>query len=99
EMEKEVRSLTHGAPVEAHKEEFREQEGPADNERMPSSRTSDPRALGPDEPTARTELSRHLRLSVFPAGRDALLAEAEQNGAPDTVLETLRRLPQDATYG
>ena len=99
EMKKEVRSLTHGSPVESHKEEFREQEGPADDERVPSSRTVDPRALGPDDASARAELSRHLRASVFPADRDALLAEAEENDAPTPVLAVLRQLPSDSTYG
>jgi Protein of unknown function (DUF2795) len=42
---------------------------------------------------ARRELSRHLRPSVFPAERDALLDEADENDAPEPVLELLHRLP------
>jgi len=93
ELKKEVGSLVHGAPAESHKEEWREQEGAADDEREPSSRTSDQHSLGPDAGTARAELSRHLRLSAFPGDREALLAEARANDAPQAVLDALGRLP------
>jgi len=98
ELKKEVGSLTHGAPAESHREEWREQEGAADGEREPSSRTADPNALGPDDASARAELSRHLRLSAFPGDRAGLLAEAERNDAPPPVLDALGRLPEDETY-
>ncbi len=94
ELKKEVRSLTHGAPSESRKEEWREQEGAADDEREPSSRTGDPQTLGPSNQTARAELSRHLRLAAFPGSRDSLLAEAAATGAPEQVLRALRRLPE-----
>jgi Protein of unknown function (DUF2795) len=93
ELKKEVGSLTRGSPAESRKEEWREQEGAADDEREPSSRTGDPGALGPDNETARAELSRHLRLSAFPGDRESLLAEAEANAAPEPVLAALGRLP------
>ena len=98
ELKKEVGSLIHGSPAESHKEEWREQEGAADDEREPSSRTVDPQALGPDNETARAELSRHLRLSAFPGDRDALLAEAESNNAPEPVLQALCRLPEGQQF-
>ncbi len=93
ELKREVGSLTHGSPSESRKEEWHEQDGAADGEREPSSRTGDPGALGPDNETARAELSRHLRPSAFPGDRDSPLAEAGSNRAPATVLSTLRRLP------
>jgi Protein of unknown function (DUF2795) len=98
ELKKEVGSLTHGSPAESHKQEWHEQEGAADDEREPSSRTADPNALGPDNETARAELSRHLRPSAFPADREALLAEAEANDAREAVLTALRRLPPDREF-
>lgn len=97
ELKKEVGSLLHGSPAESHKEAWREQEGAGDDEREPSSRTSDPSALGPDNGSARAELSRHLRISAFPGDRGALLAEAEANDAPEPVLAMLRQLP-DRTF-
>ena len=98
ELKKEVGSLTHGSPAESRKEEWREQEGAADGEREPSSRTADPASLGPDGTSARAELSRHLRLSAFPGDRDALLTEAEGNHAPEPVLAALRRLPEGTAF-
>lgn len=98
ELKKEVGSLIHGSPAESRKEEWREQEGAADGEREPSSRTVDPTALGPDGPSARAELSRHLRRSAFPGDREALVAEAEQNDAPEPVLLALRRLPEGTKF-
>jgi hypothetical protein len=98
ELKKEVGSLVHGSPAESRKEEWREQEGAADDEREPSSRTVDPHALGPDNETARAELSRHLRLSAFPGNRDSLIAEAETNDAPEPVLQALRRLPEGKEF-
>lgn len=98
ELKKEVGSLTHGSPAESRKEEWREQEGAADDEREPSSRTGDPHALGPDDASARAELSRHLRRSTFPGDRDALAAEAERNHAPQAVRDALGRLPAGTTF-
>jgi hypothetical protein len=98
ELKKEVGSLVHGAPAEARKEEWREQEGAADDEREPSSRTADPTALGPDGPSARAELSRHLRRAAFPGDRDRLVTEAELNDAPGPVVRALRQLPEGTTF-
>jgi Protein of unknown function (DUF2795) len=98
ELKKDVGSLTHGSPAESRKEEWREQEGAADDEREPSSRTGDPHALGPDNETARAELSRHLRLSAFPGDRGSLLGEAQANDAPEPVLDALRRLPEGQSF-
>ena len=93
ELKKETQSLERGAPVEAHVEEHREHEPAADAEPVASSR-----AGAGDEITARRELSRHLRVSAFPATRDELLAEAEENNAPEAVSETLRRLPDGVKF-
>jgi hypothetical protein len=98
ELKKETQSLERGAPVEAHAEEEREHEPPAEGEPTPASRTAPGEELGPDEVTARTELSRHLRASIFPASREELLAEARENDAPGPVLETLAALPDDVTF-
>lgn len=46
----------------------------------------------------RLEMARHLERAVFPADRRTLLDVLEANHAPDTVLEAVRRLPQDGTY-
>jgi hypothetical protein len=37
-------------------------------------------------------------LSAFPGDRDALLAEAEENDAPEAVLAALRQLPEGREF-
>jgi hypothetical protein len=69
----------------------------AEGERGPASRT---KAAGePDAVTQGSGISRHVRLSAFPADREALIREAEANRAPEHVLEHLRRLPHDIRFG
>jgi hypothetical protein len=98
ELKRETESLVRGAPVESRAEEWREQEGAGEDEREPSARTR-PGGPDPDEVAERSDISRHLRLSIFPADRDALLHEAQENNAPDNVLRDLRRLPPDISFG
>ncbi|HWE83012.1 MAG TPA: DUF2795 domain-containing protein [Gaiellaceae bacterium] len=98
ELKAEAQSIVRGAPVESHAEEWREQEGAADGEREPSSRTR-PSSSAPDGVAERTDISRHLRLSAFPGDRETLLREAEANQAPENVLHDLRRLPPDVSFG
>jgi hypothetical protein len=88
----ETRSLEQGAPIEARSREDLEKEGPGDADRDVDARTAPPGSLGSDGVEARRELSRHLRLSAFPADRDALVAEAESQDAPAPVLAALRQL-------
>ncbi len=98
DLKQDTQSLERGAPVEARVEEDREQEPAAEGEPEPSARPAPPGSLGPDESSARAELSRHLRLSAFPATRDALLDEAAENNAPQDVTDVLRKLPAGATF-
>lgn len=91
-LKDESRPLEQGAPLEPRVHEHRESEPPGDFDRDVDSRIGPPGALGSDPVEARRELSRHLRLSAFPADRDALIAEAESQSAPEPVLETLRTL-------
>jgi Protein of unknown function (DUF2795) len=97
-LKDETRSLEQGAPIEARSREDLEKEGPADSDRDVDVHTAPPGALGSDPVEARRELSRHLRSSAFPADREGLLAEAETQSAPESVLEALRRLPSDAEF-
>jgi hypothetical protein len=39
------------------------------------------------------QMQKHLKGVSYPASKDALLEKARQSGADDTVLTTLRRLP------
>jgi hypothetical protein len=104
QLERDVRSMLQGSPVESRSSEAREQEGPGDGEVSPDARLSGDRgltdesvALRDDEVEARSDLARHLEGSVFPADREALVASARRMGAPDDLVGRLSRLPDD-TY-
>jgi hypothetical protein len=98
-LKHETRPLEQGAPLESRVREDLEKEGPADDERDVDSRTASPGSLGSDSVEARRELSRHLRRSAFPAGREGLVLEAEEQRAPEPVVRALRSLPADEIYG
>jgi hypothetical protein len=102
ELDRETRSLQQGAPVESRVEEHREQEGPGDDQPVPDARLAEGRAtaasLDLDDAETRADIARFLAPSVFPADRDALLADAEGNHATDEVLERLRALPAGRAY-
>ena len=98
ELVHETRSLVQGAPIESHVEEFKEQEGPGDDDRDTDVRPGAPGSLGADAVEARQELARHIRPSVFPADRDALLEEAREADAPAAVLAALEQVPAGIEY-
>ena len=102
ELEHETRSLRQGAPIESRVEEFREQEGPGEDQPTPDARLTGGRAtagsLDLDDAETRADIARFLTPSAFPADREALLADAEANHAPEEVLERLRALPAGRAY-
>jgi hypothetical protein len=102
ELDRETRSLQQGAPVESRVEEHREQEGPGDDQPVPDARLAEGRAtaasLDLDDAETRADMARFLAPSVFPADREALLADAEGNHATDEVPERLRALPAGRAY-
>ena len=98
-LARETRSLEQGAPIEPRVEEWKEQESPGETERDVDARTAPPGSLGGDDVEGRRELSRHLRASAFPADREALLAEAKSQNAPEPVLAALRQLQASVSYG
>jgi hypothetical protein len=100
ELDHETRSLQQGAPLESRVEEFREQEGPGEDQPTPEARLSEGRtgSLDLDDAEARSDIARYLDQSVFPADRDGLVANAEANNAPEAVLERLQALPAGRTY-
>lgn len=98
ELKREVQSIERGAPVEAHAEEGREKEPAGEGEPIPS--LEPPSGGLPGDPvSARRELSRHLRLSVFPGTRDELVVEARENDAPEAVVDALAQLEAGAVFG
>ncbi|TMK59322.1 MAG: DUF2795 domain-containing protein [Actinobacteria bacterium] len=102
ELQDEVQSLITGAPVEARAEEGREKEGPADDEPTPESVIAEigegtPTSLSHTEVVARSELARHLRPSIFPADRAAIVACAADEHAPPDLVAQIEAI-DDETY-
>src|SRR3954454_17326535 len=95
EMAKEVASLTHGAPIESRSEEHRLLEDAGEGEPPAPAPTS---GASYREARDRSELARHLRPSIFPATREAILECAREEHAEDDWIARLRCLPQ-AEYG
>ena len=100
ELDHETRSLQQGAPLESRVEEFREQEGPGEDQPTPEPRLSEDQtgSLDLDDAEARSDIARYLDPSAFPADRKGLVANAEANNAPEAVLERLQALPAGRTY-
>ncbi|HJU02304.1 MAG TPA: DUF2795 domain-containing protein [Actinomycetes bacterium] len=99
-LDHETQSLQRGAPIESRVEEFREGEGPGDDQPTPEPRLSEGRtgSLDLDDAEARSEIARYLDPSAFPADREGLVANAESNNAPEAVRERLQALPAGRTY-
>ena len=83
-LKHETEPLEHGASGESRVREDLEKEEPSGS--LPSA------------VEARRELSRHLRSSVFPADREALLDEARAEHAPEAVPEEIRALPPGVEF-
>jgi Protein of unknown function (DUF2795) len=102
ELDHETRSIQQGSPVESRVEEHREQEGPGEDQPTPDARLSGGRAtaasLDLDDAETRADIARFLTPSTFPADREALVADAEGNQAPEEVLERIRALPAGRAY-
>jgi hypothetical protein len=103
EMAAETESLTRGAPVESHAEEYLLHEPPADGEPAPESviEFADAPvagALDDNERRRRSELAAALPGHAFPGDRGKLLRAAEAEHAPDWVIDALSSLPIDTRF-
>jgi hypothetical protein len=98
-LDSETASLTHGAPVDSRAEEYRAEEPVAESGIVGADASSarpletPVGALSHEEVNERSELARHLSPATFPADRAELVRVAEEEFAPDEMLERLRRLP------
>jgi hypothetical protein len=92
QMDAEVASLTHGAPVEARAEEWRQMEPAAEGEPNPDGVTS------VDEIEFRSLLATSLRPSAFPGDRAQLLEVARDENAEQRVLAWLESLPGEREF-
>src|SRR3954469_21097735 len=100
QLKREVASLTHGTPIESRADDERLMEGAGEDELSPEALfgtfgADDDADLRYGDIRARSELARHLRPSIFPAGRAAVLACAAEEDAPAVMLGALERLPDE----
>lgn len=103
QREHEVGALVQGAPDEGRSESRSQEQGGHDRPRGVQGtrpQTSERAGYGLSEPEAdlRADLARHLRGAAFPAGREDLVRVAEDEGAPDELLERLRGLDAGRRY-
>jgi hypothetical protein len=94
ELERETSALRESGGARA--QEDREPEAPFPGELEEESDAPSPE----DDPVlARRELSRHLRMTAFPASGTQLVEEARENDAPEWAIRLLQRLPDDVEWG
>lgn len=85
-------------------EEWRESEPPGEDQPdatlAPNASTSvgTPEGMTPADVELRAEIAQVLGRSVYPADREALVATATENSAPDAVLDLLRGLPASGSF-
>ncbi len=98
-MAHDLDSLLRGAPGESRAQESRLQEdpdvGPGRRFNLDDGRGL---AISDDEADQRADLARHLAGATFPAGRDELVAAAQADYAPESMVEALRGLPEDGAF-
>jgi len=98
--------MTEGSGAGSRVEEWRETEPSGDDEPdaslVPDLDAGEEGGAGsgmsPQDRERRSQLGRYLRRSVFPANASALVAEAQANNAPDSIVDTLSGLPTSTTY-
>ncbi|GAA3084828.1 DUF2795 domain-containing protein [Streptosporangium carneum] len=67
----------------------------ASTSHTPGREPGTPQGISPQGVEARSELARWISgADVFPADRAALLARAEEQNAPDSVIGAVRSLPE-----
>jgi hypothetical protein len=106
ELERQAEGHTRGAPPGSRAEEWRESETPMEGEPEVTAapqgdslpRSDFPIHLTPYELEERSRFSRFLNRSTFPADRKELIRAARDSGAPDDVMDNLRRLPSGETF-
>jgi Protein of unknown function (DUF2795) len=98
ELRRRTESLERGAPVESRTDEEREEAAPGEGEPTADQRLQGGRPAGLDDAEARSQFARFLHPSAFPADREALLRSAADTGAPDTIVQAIRALPEGKVY-
>lgn len=105
QLKDKARSITQGAPVNGRVDErFREEgvgprPGQPSADRAPADRqagTSE--GLSADQVAERAELATYIQGHIFPAHKEALVESAQQENAPQPVINLLKKLPGDQEF-
>ncbi|MFL6074286.1 MAG: DUF2795 domain-containing protein [Mycobacteriales bacterium] len=100
ELASETEGMTRSAHG-THAEEWAEPEPSGEDQPVSSLDPTGPDVGGTppgmsgEDVEGRSELGAALRRGAYPTDRDGLIVEAARANAPDTVIDELRRLPDD----
>lgn len=61
-------------------------------------RTGAPKGMSSQDVERRSRLGRFITMSALPGDREALVANARDNGAPDDIVAALQTLPDGTRY-
>jgi hypothetical protein len=106
ELKRGVEGHVQGNPPGGRAEEWREPEPPAEGEPEVTAvpqpdqqvRSDADLPFTPYEIEERSRFTRYLHRGMFPADRREILRAARDAGAPDDLIEDLRRLPTGETF-
>ncbi|MFF5173053.1 DUF2795 domain-containing protein [Micromonospora sp. NPDC000089] len=105
QMSQEVSGLVQGPGTGGSRvEEFREAEPAGEDQPGATTapagdlRTGTPQGMSSEDVERRSQLGRFITMAALPGDREALLANARSNEAPDAVIAELERLPDGTRY-
>jgi Protein of unknown function (DUF2795) len=105
QMSREVEGLLQGPGAGGSRvEESRQPEPAGEDQPEPktltagASRGGNPQGMSMDDVEGRSRLGRYITLSALPGDREALIANARDNGAPDDIVAALQTLPDGTRY-
>ncbi|GAB3368455.1 hypothetical protein GCM10027452_29790 [Micromonospora halotolerans] len=105
QMSSEVNGLiqgpgTGGSRVEEHRvpEPAGEDQPEATTAPAGELRTGAPKGMSSEDVEGRSRLGRFITMSALPGDREALVANARENEAPDDIVAALQGLPEGTRY-
>jgi hypothetical protein len=103
QLQHETADLTHGSPLQERREDLAQEASSyedlsPDPGQRPILDTAPGGGLPEELAGERAEMAAFLRPREFPATSERLVQVAEEEFAPDWVIDELRRLPDDAEF-
>ena len=104
-MSQEVSGLVQGPGTAGSRvEEFRQAEPAGEDQPEPTTapagelRTGAPQGMSSEDVEGRSRLGRFITMTALPGDREALIANARDNDAPDDIVAALEGLPPGTHY-